>query len=54
LARVLNKLLKNPSKIRNMGKNSRRAVEKKYNWDTEMRKLMSAYKKVYDTQTKNI
>ncbi|HLC58422.1 MAG TPA: glycosyltransferase family 4 protein [Candidatus Nanoarchaeia archaeon] len=44
LARALMDLLKNSKQIPLMGKNARKATEKKFNWDIEMKRVLDSYK----------
>ena len=39
-------LLNNPDKAQMMGQNGRRAIEEKYNWDKESKKLIKLYKDI--------
>ena len=39
-------LLDNPSIAERMGKNGRRAVQEKYNWEIEGKKLVAVYNKL--------
>ena len=43
LAKAMNSLLNNDAKALSFGKNGRYAVEKKYNWNLEEKKLISHY-----------
>jgi glycosyltransferase involved in cell wall biosynthesis len=43
IANAVNYLLSNPDIAQEMGKNGRIAVEKKYNWDIEIKKLLKLY-----------
>jgi glycosyltransferase involved in cell wall biosynthesis len=45
IAEAINFLLENPEESQRMGENGRRAVEEKYNWETESNKLIQVYKK---------
>lgn len=44
IASAINYLFEHPEEAKQMGKNGRIAVEKKYNWETESRKLITMYK----------
>lgn len=46
IAAAINSLLDDPEKARRMGENGRRAVETKYNWQTEERKLFALYERL--------
>src|SRR5699024_5675642 len=51
-------VLDNPDKASEMGENGRKAVEEKYNWETESKKLIELYNKLeseihYDKESKN-
>ncbi|HKZ49714.1 MAG TPA: glycosyltransferase family 4 protein [Candidatus Nanoarchaeia archaeon] len=43
LAAAIRKLLSKPSLLKTYGHNSRKAVEKTYNWDAEMKKVLKDY-----------
>ena len=43
IADAINYMISNPIKAQEMGKNGRKAVEEKYNWDIEERKLFAVY-----------
>ncbi|MED4979322.1 glycosyltransferase family 4 protein [Geobacillus stearothermophilus] len=43
MAEAINFLLENPEEAQKMGENGRRAVEEKYNWETESNKLIQIY-----------
>ena len=40
---AINMLLDNPQLAKEMGENGRKAVEEKYNWRTEEKKLLNIY-----------
>lgn len=40
--------LDNPGKAKDMGRNGRRAVEEKYNWENEEKKLLTVYRSLYN------
>ena len=44
IARAVLELLGNPEEMRRLGENGRRAVETKYNWQAEERRLLAAFK----------
>ncbi|MFT4681466.1 MAG: glycosyltransferase involved in cell wall biosynthesis [Flavobacteriales bacterium] len=44
IAEAVNKLLADPELIESMGRNGRKAVEKKFNWSTQEAKLLDLYK----------
>lgn len=44
IASAIRFIVENPGNARDMGVNGRRAVEEKYNWDCEFRKLLSFYR----------
>ena len=44
LADAIIYILENPEKAREMGKSGRKAIEEKYNWENEKKKLLRAYK----------
>lgn len=46
IAAAINSLLDDPEKARRLGENGRRAVETKYNWQTEERKLFALYERL--------
>ena len=46
IAKKITWLLKNPKISKKMGENGRRAVKEKYNWDVEVKKLISLYNKI--------
>jgi glycosyltransferase involved in cell wall biosynthesis len=43
IAEAVNRLLRNPAEARRMGENGRRAVRKKYSWESEAATLRAAY-----------
>ena len=49
-AQAIEYLLTHPEEARRMGENGRRAVEEKYNWETEGEKLLDLYKKLTETK----
>ena len=46
IAQVIGYLLTHPEEAHQMGKNGRRAVEEKYNWDWEGQKLLKLYEEL--------
>ena len=46
IAEAIEFLITHPEEARKMGENGRRAVETKYNWDSEAEKLLSLYKEL--------
>jgi len=46
IAQAIEYLLTHPEEARQMGKNGRRAVEEKYNWEKESKKLLDLYLKL--------
>lgn len=46
IANKISFLLKNPDIAKKMGENGRRAVEQRYNWDVEKKKLIDLYKSI--------
>ena len=46
LAKAIRFLIKNPDVMREMGKNGRKAVLEKYNWEQESKKLLDLYEKL--------
>ena len=46
IARAIDTLIENPVLAEEMGRNGRRAVEEKYNWENEMQKLIALYEKI--------
>lgn len=46
IAKAIIHLLENPEEARAMGQRGRRAIEEKYNWDIEKKKLLQAYAKL--------
>ena len=46
LVKKLGRLLQNPDRLRNIGENARRKVEKEYNWDEVARKTENVYKEL--------
>lgn len=46
IAEAINWVLKNPQQAAEMGRNGRKAIEEKYNWDAESRKLISFYEQI--------
>ncbi|MCU4138626.1 MAG: Glycosyltransferase involved in cell wall bisynthesis [Thermodesulfobacteria bacterium] len=47
IARAIIDLIKNPEKAQNMGKNGRKAIEEKYNWQIEEKKIIKIYENLY-------
>ena len=43
IARAIEYLINHPDEARRMGKNGRRAVLEKYNWENESKKLLKLY-----------
>ncbi|MBO1511767.1 glycosyltransferase family 4 protein [Metabacillus bambusae] len=43
IGEAINHLLSNPDEVAIMGENGRKAVEQKYNWETESKKLLDLY-----------
>ena len=39
-------IINNPEKAEEMGKNGKKAIESKYNWEFESKKLVSLYEKL--------
>lgn len=50
---AIRQLLDDPCKAQEMGKNGRKAVERKYNWSVEEEKLIFLYKGLLDTKRKS-
>ncbi|MHC1577404.1 MAG: hypothetical protein ACXQT6_01760 [Candidatus Methanospirareceae archaeon] len=46
MARAVIRLYKNKEYARKLGENGRRAVEEKYNWENEAKKLCGLYKRL--------
>lgn len=46
LSKKLDNLLSKPLIMKKMGKNARRSVEEKYNWDKDMERMMKSYRKI--------
>ena len=46
ITQAINYLLKNPDEAERMGKNGRKAIEEKYNWNSEKVKLFELYKQL--------
>lgn len=46
-------LINNPKEARQMGKNGRKLVEEKYNWETQEKELYKLYKKLEEKYEKN-
>jgi glycosyltransferase involved in cell wall biosynthesis len=46
IAQAIEYLLTHPEEARQMGENGRRAVEEKYNWESESKKLLGVYAKL--------
>ncbi|NMC27034.1 MAG: glycosyltransferase family 4 protein [Syntrophomonadaceae bacterium] len=46
IADAISWIMDNPEQAKNMGENGRRAVEEKYNWETEGKKLFAVYEKI--------
>jgi len=46
IAQAIEYLLTHPEEARQMGENGRRAVEEKYNWEMESKKLLGVYSKL--------
>jgi len=44
----LGKLLQNPDRLRNIGENAGKKVEKEYNWDEGVRKIEEIYENLVD------
>jgi glycosyltransferase involved in cell wall biosynthesis len=43
IANAINSIMDNPDQAKLMGENGRRAVEEKYNWEHEAKKLLKIY-----------
>lgn len=43
IARAVEYLIEHPEEARRMGENDRRAVQQKYDWENESRKLLAMY-----------
>lgn len=50
IARAVQYLVEHPDEARKMGKNGRKAVEAKYNWQNEEKKLLAVYKDLLGEQ----
>lgn len=48
IAKAIEFIIENPAEAEQMGKNGRRAVEERYNWSMERKKLMDLYRKLID------
>ncbi|WP_026879217.1 glycosyltransferase family 4 protein [Ignatzschineria larvae DSM 13226] len=46
IAQVIDYLILNPTEAESLGKNGQKAVEEKYNWNIEEKKLLNLYKKI--------
>lgn len=46
IADAINWVLQNPSQAAEMGRKGRKAIEEKYNWEEESRKLISFYEQI--------
>ena len=46
IAKAIQFIIKHPAKAEQMGKNGRRALVDRYNWEMEEKKLLGFYKKV--------
>ena len=46
IAAAINWVLQNPADAAEMGRNGRKTIEEKYNWETESRKLISFYEQL--------
>jgi len=53
IADAILSLLKNPSRAAEMGRNGKRAVSEKYNWEREAQSLLGVYKELLPAQTAN-
>jgi glycosyltransferase involved in cell wall biosynthesis len=51
IAEAINFLLRNPEKSEQMGKNGRKNILEKYNWEAEGRKLIDVYNKLSNTRS---
>ena len=49
IAEAIQFIIEHPAEAEQMGKNGRRAVEERYNWGMEEKKLLGFYKKVLQT-----
>jgi len=49
IAKAIDYLISNPDEATEMGKRGRKAVEEKYNWETEEAKLLALYNQLLDT-----
>ncbi len=50
IARAMEYLIEHPQEARQMGDNGRRAVQEKYNWETESRRLLEIYETVLNRE----
>ena len=46
IAKAIRWIIEHPTEAEHMGKNGRRAVEERYNWGTEEKKLLDLYEKI--------
>jgi glycosyltransferase involved in cell wall biosynthesis len=46
IAKTINEILSNPDKAAEMGRNGRRAIEDKYNWEKESERLIELYERL--------
>lgn len=53
IKKAIEYLINNPKEARQMGKNGRKLVEEKYNWETQEKELYKLYKKLEESYEKN-
>jgi glycosyltransferase involved in cell wall biosynthesis len=46
IAKAIEYIINNPKKAEEMGKNGLKAIQEKYNWDIEYKKLLNIYKRL--------
>lgn len=46
IAEAIEYLITHPKEARGMGENGRRAVQEKYNWESEAKKLLALYEEL--------
>ena len=49
IAKAIDYLVENPREAQRMGENGRKAVEARYNWESEEKKLLRFYDKILQT-----
>lgn len=52
ISEAIEKLMRNPLKLKEMGENGRKLIEKKYSWEKEEEKLLKFYKEIIEENDK--